>query len=125
MRDRRLLGVWRSDKRRTVRELQARRDIPEKSQQALAGMLGKLELRFTETRCYSTFNGRTSSVPYVVVAKDSTSVAIVSRDPLLEAEEISHVHFDGSRFWINVGTGIFREFFTRVKPPTSTRKSAK
>ena len=93
MLDRRLLGVWRSDKRRTLRELQARRDIPQKSQQVLAGLLGKLELRFTETRCYSTFNGRTSSVPY----------------------------FDGSRFWINVGTGIFREFFTRVKQTGRSR----
>jgi hypothetical protein len=52
----------------------------------------------------------------VVVAKDSSSVAIVTYDRLLEAEMISHLHFDGSHFWTGVGTGLFREFFKRVRP---------
>jgi hypothetical protein len=90
MRDRRLLGVWRSDKRQTLRELQARRGISKKSQQVIGRLLGKLELRFTETRCYSTLDGHTSSAPYMVVAKDSSSVAIVSRDALLGEDTISH-----------------------------------
>jgi hypothetical protein len=78
-------------------------------------MFGKLGLRFTRTRCYSTLDGSTSSAPYVVVAKDSSSVATVSRDVLGE-DTISHMHFEGSRFWIHVGSGLFREFFKRVDP---------
>ena len=121
MRDSRLLGVWRSDARRTLRDLRARRDIPLKTQRAIGGVLGRLELRFTRTRCYETFDGSTSSVPYVVVAKDSSSVATVSRDLLLDEETISHLHFEGSRFWINVGSGMFREFFKRVEPARRAR----
>ena len=121
MRDNRLLGVWRSDARRTLRDLRARRDISLKTKRAIGRILGKLELRFTRTRCYSTIDGSTSSVPYVVVAKDSSSVATVSRDLLLDEETITHIHFDGSRFWINVGRGSFREFFTRVEPAGSVR----
>ena len=115
MRDSRLLGMWRSDSRRTLRDLRARRDISPKAQRVIGALFGKLELRFTSTRCYSTLDGSTSSAPYVVVAKDSSSVATVSD------ETISHIHFEGSRFWINVGSGLFREFFKRIEPAKNTR----
>lgn len=115
MHDSRLVGVWRSDAKRTERELAARRDIPARSKKGLGRLLGKLELRYTRTRCYATLNGHTESSPYRVVAKDSSSVAIVSYDWLLEAEVISHIHFDGSHVWVSVGTGLFREFFKRVR----------
>jgi hypothetical protein len=36
--------------------LRARRDIAEKSQHVIGRLLGKLELRFTEARCYSTLD---------------------------------------------------------------------
>jgi hypothetical protein len=78
-----------------------------------------LELPYTRTRCYATLNGNTESFSYRVVAKDSSSVAIVSYDRLLEADVISHVHFDGSHVWVAVGTGLFREFFKRVRPGNS------
>ena len=121
MRDGRLIGVWRSDARRTPRDLRARRDISPKAQRAIAAIVGKLELRFTSTRCYSTLRGSTLSAPYVVVAKDSSSVATVSRDLLLGEDAISHIHFEGSRFWINVGRGLFREFYKRIEPPKGAR----
>ena len=53
-------------------------------------------------------NGHTESAPYKVVAKDATSVATIS------AGTISHIHFEGTRFWILVGSGKFREYFRRV-----------
>lgn len=123
MRDRRLLGVWRSDKRRTLRELRARQDLSQKARHVIGGLLGKLELKFTSTRCYSTLEGNTSSAPYTVVAKDRSSVAIVSRDAILGEDTISHIHFEGSWFWISVGRGALREFFTRLEPPTDSRKA--
>jgi hypothetical protein len=115
MYDPRLVGAWRSDAKRTGRELAARRDVPAQSKKGLQLLLGKLELRFTRTRCYATLKGHTESSSYRVVAKDSSSVAIVSYDSLLEAEVISHLHFDGSHVWVSVGTGLFREFFKRVR----------
>jgi hypothetical protein len=116
MYDSRLIGVWRSDAKRTGRELAARRDIPARSRNGLRRLFGKLELRYTRTRCYATLDGNTESSSYSVIAKDSSSVAIVSYEPWLDAEVISHLHFDGSHVWVAVGTGLFREFFKRVRP---------
>lgn len=59
MYDPRLVGVWRSDAKRTGRELAARRDIPTRSKKGLSRLFGKLEFRFTRTKCYATLNGHT------------------------------------------------------------------
>jgi hypothetical protein len=114
MYDSRLLGTWRSDARRTVREIRARRDIPVKRARQLAALFGRLELRFTRTRCYSRLNGHVESRAYKVVAKDSSGVVTVAQDDVLGQSSISHIHFVDKHFWINVGTGVFREFFRRV-----------
>jgi hypothetical protein len=117
--DGRLLGGWRSDAPRTKLEIRARRDISPRGRRLLGGLLGKLELRFTRTRCLATLNGNVESTPYTVVAKDASTVAIVSPDFLTGKTVIQHVHFVGeTQFWINVGTGVFREFFRRVRPST-------
>jgi hypothetical protein len=107
--DRRILGRWRSDAGRTVRELKARADIPATSKRRLSKLFGKLEMRFTKTRCYSMLHGHTESAVYKVVAKDDSSLAIVSDGKII------HIHFEGTQFWIVVGTGRFREYFRRVK----------
>jgi hypothetical protein len=108
MNDTRLLGRWRSDATRTRKELAARRDIPAGAKRRLARLFGKLELRFTRSRCHSTLNGHTETAQYVVLAKDATSVATLS------GGTISHIHFETGRFWIHVGGGKFREYFRRV-----------
>jgi len=69
MHDPRLVGVWRSDAKRTGREL-----------------------------------ARHSGAEH-------EGSALVSYEPLLDAEVISHLHFGGSHVWVAVGTGLFREFF--------------
>jgi hypothetical protein len=119
MYDTRLLGFWRSDGARTRKELAARRDIPPQARLFLGKLFGKLELRFTRTRCYTRLKGHTGSASYTVLAKDSSSVATMSEDV------ISHFHFEGSHFWIHVGKGTFREFFKRVTPPKKTRSASR
>ena len=122
--DKRLLGTWRSDVFRTKRELNARRDISPRRGRALIALFGRLELRFTRTRCLSSLNGSVESAPYKVVAKDASTVAIVSSDVLTGNEVVQHFHFvGGTQFWINVGTGVFREFFKRVTPSNITLQS--
>jgi hypothetical protein len=81
----------------------------------LGKLLGKVELRFTRARCSTTLDGHTQTRRYAVVAKDASSVATIDTDVLGE-NKISHIHFERSRFWINVGRGMFREFFKRVGP---------
>jgi hypothetical protein len=50
------------------------------------------------------------------------SASFVSDEPLLNTEVISH--FDGSPVWVVVGTGLFREFFKRVRPQPVFASSA-
>jgi hypothetical protein len=116
VRDRRLLGVWKSDARRTPRELRARRDIPATTRRVFEPLFGKVEYRFTAARCWTTLDGHTWSEPYVVVAKDDSSVATVSPDGR-GVDTTTHIHFcEDAVFWVHVGSGKFREFFRRVGP---------
>ena len=78
-------------------------------------MFGKLELTYTRARCRSRLAGATTTTPYRVIAKDSSSVAIVAPDLLSGEDKITHIHFEGSTYWIHVGRGKFREFFRRVR----------
>jgi hypothetical protein len=112
MNDSRLLGTWRSDARKTDREIAARRDIPASTKARLRPLFGKLVLRYTKTRCYATLGGETEASRYVVVAKDSSSVAVVYVDPVDGTEAISHIHFEGRHYWISLGR--IREYFRRI-----------
>ena len=70
MYDVRLIGVWKSDKRKTFQDIDARRNIPAKSQKALYRMFGKLALRYTRTHFYSTFDEISNVGRYKLVAKN-------------------------------------------------------
>ena len=50
---------------------------------------------------------------YRVVAKDSSSVALVVSNALA-GEQIVHIHFERNHYWIVLGSGRMREFFKRV-----------
>jgi hypothetical protein len=108
MHDKRLIGRWRSDGRKTRKDIAVRRDISNEDAKALGKLFGKLELRFTRTRCYATLNDLTFSSQYIVLGKDATSVATLSDGV------ISHIRFEGNRFWVAIGTGTVREFFRRI-----------
>ena len=125
MHDPRLIGTWRSDARRTSLEIAARRDITAAKKKKLRRFFGKLELRYTPTRCYSLLNGQVSVNRYIVVAKDPSSVALLVSNPVM-GDHIVHIHFEGSHYWIILGSGRMREFFKRVaKPAMKATKVAK
>jgi hypothetical protein len=113
MYDSRLIGSWRSDARKTSLEIAARRDITAAKKKKLLRFFGKLELRYTPTHCYSSLNGQISMNRYTVVAKDSSSVALVVSNPTL-GKQIVHIHFEGRHYWIVLGSGRMREFFERM-----------
>jgi hypothetical protein len=121
MYDRRLLGSWRSDRRKTAREITSRKDIP--PNQRLLSIFGKLELRYTRARCYSTLDGHTEVGHYRVVAKNSSSVVTVGTSSLTGEEAIYHIHFEGNYYWISLGK--FREYFRRVKGPSNAHTQPK
>jgi hypothetical protein len=120
MYDSRLIGSWRSDAHKTSLEIAARRDITAAKKKKLLRFFGKLELRYTPTRCYSSLHGQISVNRYSVVAKDSSSVALLMSNPTV-GKQILHIHFEGSHYWIVLGSGRIREFFKR----TSSKSAAK
>ena len=119
MYDSRLIGTWKSDSRRTVQEILARRDI-RGSKSKLISVFGKLELRYTRTHCYTKLGEYRTANRYKVVAKDSDSVATFRKDPIF-GKQISHIHFEGDHYWICLGK--IREYFKRVdtKPKGKNR----
>ncbi len=124
MYDSRLIGTWRSDARKTAREIAARRDMRLARNKKLLSLFGKLELRYTRSRCYSRFKDHASVSEYEVVAKDDYSVALVTVNPIA-GKQIVHIHFDGNHYWVSLGSSGLREFFKRLKAkrPKSAKKS--
>jgi|SRR5580704_7696488 hypothetical protein len=110
--DRRLLGTWRSDRRRTLQFYKPGPHSTPKGHQKLRSLFGKLIVRWTARRCHlefdgTRFDGERWSQPYEVVAIDETSV-IVRSDGIL-----SQIHFEKDYYWIAVG-GFLCEHFRRI-----------
>jgi len=57
----------------------------------------------------------TSVNRYTVLAKDTSSVALLTDEPIAGAQ-IHHIHFEDQYYWIYLGSGRIREFFKRVIP---------
>jgi hypothetical protein len=122
MRDRRLLGRWRSDGERTARDIAARSDLDSRHKKTLMGMFGQLELRYTPTRCYATLGETTSYARYSVVGKNADEVLVVSHDETgTRGDGLQHIHFEGDSYWISLGP--FREFFRRVRAKTALKSA--
>lgn len=115
MKDSRLIGTWRSDGRKTAKEIAARRDLPANKTIKLRGLFGKLELRYTASHCYARLGDYVSVNRYTVVAKDERSAALIVFNRL-EGKHIVQIHFAGDHYWIILGSGRTREFFKRVSP---------
>jgi hypothetical protein len=120
MHDLRLIGSWGSDAHKTSLEIAARRDITTAKKKKLLRFFGKLKLRYTPTRCYSSLNGQISVNRYTFVAKDSSSVALLVSNPIV-GEQIVHIHFEGNHYWIVLGSGRMREFFKRMSSGSAAK----
>ena len=126
--DKRLIGTWRSDKRRTAQEIRARRDIKAgRKRNFLIGLFGKLVVRFTRTNCYTTFDGRTDVKPLRIAATDADGVVVVNGSSV--GDVINHMRFEDAPkngglpiyYWICLGQ--FREYFRRVDRRTVRKRS--
>lgn len=128
MLDERLVGTWRSDRKRTAADIAARRDIPAKKRRKILPIFGHLVLRYTRRgRCHSTFRGDKEVTRYRVLGKTADSVVVESRPQHSNKDwgpSIYHLRFESlgpspSCYWIALGS--FREFFRRVKAPPNKR----
>ncbi len=66
------------------------------------------------SKVHSDFDGTRSSKKYEVVASDSVSVVVRSRDFLSDEDRLLHIHFEGDWYWIETSFGNIREYFRRV-----------
>jgi hypothetical protein len=108
--DRRLLGTWRSDRRRTFQYFKPGPKSTPKGWRKLRSIFGKLTVRWTARRWYSDLEGFRSSAAYEVVASDETSVVVRSAD----SEDLVHIHFEGDYYWM-AKHGTHCEYFKRFK----------
>ena len=115
--DGRLIGRWRSDRERTMAEWPFPSEATAEQREAVSRIFGKLEVTYGRWRCRSTFDGEMSAGWYRVLAKDASSVMVVSRrtSPVCGPERtLFHVHFSGEHYWITLGDSNRREFFRRI-----------
>jgi hypothetical protein len=134
--DPRLIGTWKSDKRRTFSEWSWKKNTSPRRKEALRSRFGKHELTFTRSRLVSKLPHRKweTAQQYCVLATDETSVAILQFGELeiknrhkywelglamveqwMSQPQIMHLHFDKKHFWISIGNGRCREFYRRIR----------
>jgi hypothetical protein len=113
--DKRLLGVWRSDRQRTIKDWVWPARTSAEHRQAFAHLFGHLTVRYTPTRVHIEYDGEKGSQEYQVLAADSDSVAILAWSSLEGEDRITQIHFEGDRFWILIPGSGQREWFKRVK----------
>jgi hypothetical protein len=111
--DKRLLGTWRSDRTRTLKEWVWPRGLSQAKLRRARKIFGHLTIRYTPRRAYTEFKGTRSFRDYEVIAIDSSSVAILAFDVVRGERRIRHLHFEGDCYWLALGRN--REWFRRVK----------
>ena len=114
--DPRLLGVWRSDRRRTFKHFKPKANCPPSSLRKLKSIFGKLVVKWERGVFHAELDGYCAATSYVVLASDAVSVVIRSMDTLIGEERIQHIHFEGDYYWIALRSGRICEFFRRVQP---------
>ncbi len=116
--DLRLLGHWKSDRRRTLADWKWAPRTNPKKKKFVASLFGHLKLRYTRRYVYSDYQGTKSRERYEVLGSDSHSVAISVRRSLMDEPRIYHVTFEDNGYWIPLGRG--REWFRR---PRKTKRA--
>ena len=127
-----LIGVWRSDRHRTMKFCHRYHSLSGIKKRRFAGLFGKLELRFTDKFIYYTLKGFQYRSRYDVLAEDAESIVLrISSDNLKEKLDpiivdackelllprLEHMHFVRYRgrqyYWI--GLGAMCEWFKKLE----------
>jgi len=119
--DKRLLGTWQCDVRRTMKEVRNRREFKEIDYKGMRFLFSKWSMKYTRKKIYCYHNGKLiSSSNYTVLGKDSESVAVLEKDykgledvqEFVEEGSISQINFfDNNHYWINFG--IVKSWYKR------------
>jgi len=120
--DKRLLGTWKSDARRTLERWVYPAGLSDTRRRRFARLFGRLTVRYTPSRIVSEFRGYRTVDRYKVMGKDQGGVAILSWKNDSSRGEISHIHFDGNHYWVMTGAVPNVEFFRRLRKRRSNMR---
>jgi hypothetical protein len=113
--DRRLLGTWQSDRRRTFRHFKPKAGTTPGHLRKLKALFGKLVIRWGRGRYDTELDGHRDSGNYEVIGGDVESVVVRYRDALTGQDRITQIHFAGDHYWLSINGGLI-EWFRRVAP---------
>jgi hypothetical protein len=117
--DKRLLGTWKSDRRKTFQDFVWAANGTDEGRRKFKALFGHLIIRYTRQTIYSRMRD-TDLDPclYEVLGSDSNSVAILNTGESFfhESPWIEHIHFERDRYyWVSLPIGSHnREWFKRV-----------
>src|SRR5271165_2390862 len=90
--DRRLLGSWKSDRRRTFMYFRPKPGCSPKALRRLKAMFGRLVVRWGRGKYYDDFDGHRKSYDYEVVARDAFSVVVRYYDSLMKKLRLRQIN---------------------------------
>jgi len=109
----RLLGTWRSDKQRTLKEWAFKPNAARKHRKTIRGVFGKLRITYTRKRMHWVLGKWKHTSEYRIVGRDAYSLAIMYWD-MGQEWRVCYIHFDSKNsYWVPIGWN--RESFKRVR----------
>ena len=108
----RLLGTWRSDRKRTMRSWVFPKPLSERHRKRFAHVFGKATWRFTRLFCYGQYEELQWKGPYRILWADPSSAVVVFEQE--DGENCHHLFFDGDHFYFCASRNGNVEFFKKV-----------
>ena len=112
--DARLIGTWKSDRRRTFQHFQPKAGTSPDKLRQLKAMFGQLVIDWGRGKYQTELEGRCDSGVYEVIASDATSVVVRLQEPAINGEDLQQIHFDGNHYWV-AASGTLIEWFCRLE----------
>lgn len=111
--DKRLLGTWKSDRRRTFQHWKPKPNCPPSKTRKFKAIFGRLTVRWERGKLHSAFEEPLDVQTYRVVASDDYSV-VIQLDCSVFGERLVQIHFEGDDYYYLDAWG-FLEYFKRVE----------
>ena len=118
--EKRLLGAWRSDRKRTVKHWVFPKRLAAAKRRRFEGLFGKLVLRFTPKFSYSEFDGEVTRCPYRVLWAGPSSCVVLYDEA--DGQTVQHIHFEYDHIYVLACYNV--EFFRKVTPNRALHRTA-
>jgi hypothetical protein len=112
--DSRLVGVWKSGRRRTFRNYKPNPGLSPIKFRRFQSIFGKLIIKWGRGSYVTDFNGDRVREPYAVIASDDQSVVVQTLDKLSGKLRLQYIRFEGHYYWTTTGSGLC-EYFQRIR----------